>query len=349
MWRKGGAAKNPILDDFDSIYGFIGGDEYNMTRLFDAPEHDIELYNQEGLGVATKAIRAGAHVNSVMSGFRMIHAVQVRGMSEQIVKKAIRYINLNKESKALADIGITDEMRKYFTLHMDKIAKFDSRGNLKSLDLFGAPEIPPRVIQEFAQTVERGAGQIIQKTFIGETGPWAHNEFLKLLLQFRTFGITSIEKQWGRNVANYGALRSLAVLIGAMSFALPIHFARVNVATVGMSRSERQKYLDQRLNVLSMARATIAYTSVSGLAPDLFDLTATFGSKVGVLPEGADQDLGIRGRRPGLEGLVPAAGVANDALRGTVGAEFYKLPKLLPGSNNPVVVGAINGLAPEDK
>lgn len=349
MWKSGQAAKNPILDDFDATYGFIGGDGYNMTRLFDAPENNIELYDQESIGVLTKAIRAGSHFNSVSSGFRMIHAVQVRGMSEQIVKKALRFIHLNKESKALDDMGVTQEMRDYFTRYMDKLATFDSRGNLKSLDLYAAPEIPPRVIQDFAQTVERGAGQIIQRTFIGETGPWAHNEFLKLLLQFRTFGVTSIEKQWGRNVANYGALRSLAVLVGAMGFALPIHFARVHTATLGMSRKDREEYLEKRLNVAAMARATVAYTSTAGLAPDLFDVMTTFGSKVGVMPEGMDVDLGIRGRRPGLEGIIPSAGIANDALRGTVGAEFYKLPKLLPGSNNPVVVGAINGLTPEDE
>lgn len=344
MFRKGQAAKNPILDDLDEIYGFIGGDDYNMTRLFDAPDNSIQLYDQESLTVFDKAVRAGSHFTSVASGFRMIHAVQVRGMSEAIVKKAVRYIHLDKASKALDDMGITPEIRQHLKSRMDKIAEFDSRGNLRKLDLFSDPELDPRIVQEFAQTVERGAGQIIQKTFIGETGAWAHNEFLKLLFQFRTFGITSIEKQWGRNRANYGALRSFAVLIGSMSFALPIHLARVHAQSAGMSRSKRDEFIDQRTNTAALVRATMQYTSIAGLAPDAFDVVSTFGSKVGVLPEWFAEDAGVRGRQPGLQGLVPSVGVANDAIAASMGADFSKLPRLLPGSNLPFVTPVLNGL-----
>lgn len=349
MFRQGQAAKNPILDDLDELYGFIGGDDYNMTRLFDAPESNIELYDDQSIGLLDKAIRGGSHFTSVASGFRMIHAVQVRGMSEAIVKKAIRYIHLDKESRALKDMGITDEMRDVFKANMKDLAEFDSKGNLTKLDIFGATGIEPRVIQEFAQVVERGAGQIIQKTFIGETGPWAHNEFLKLLFQFRTFGLTSIEKQFGRQKANYGAIRAFAVLVGAMSFALPIHLARVHAQTIGLSRSEREKKIDERTNALALARATMQYTSIAGLAPDLFDVAATFGSKVGLLPEWVAEDTGVRGRQPGLQGLVPGVGVVNDGIQGTVGADFGKLVKLLPGSNLPFVTPIINGLTPEDE
>ena len=56
-----------------------------------------------------------------------------------------------------------------------------------------------------------------QRTYVGETGAWAHSGLLKLLAQFRTFSLTSVEKQWGRNVHNYGALKSVipALLAGS--------------------------------------------------------------------------------------------------------------------------------------
>ena len=362
MFRKGGEAKNAILRDFDEVYGFIGGDEYMQTRLFDVPDHTIELYNDEAAGRFTKAIRAGSHFTTVASGFRAIHATQVRGMSELIVKKAIKYINEGTASKALDDMGISPEIRAAFKANMGKIAKFDKRGNLTSLEITGASGIPPRIIQDFAQTIERGAGQIIQKTYIGETGAWAHNDMLKLLLQFRTFGMTSIEKQWGRNVANYGAAKSFAILVGAMSFAFPIHLARMHAQTVGMSRSEREEFLEKKLNVMALSRATMAYASSSGLLPDILDVVTTIGNKVGVVPDELADQAGVRGRQPGLTGLIPGLGYTDSAYNAVVGTPFKntdgevgvdpnrvkKALKLLPGSNLPLVTATINGLTPED-
>jgi len=349
MFRKGDAAKNPILDDFDSIYGFVGGEDYAMTRLFDAPDSNVELYDQESIGLLSKTVRAGSHFTAVASGFRIIHAVQARGMAEQIVKKAIRYIHLDKESTALADMGISDEIRTALKANMDKIAKFDSKGNLKSLELFGDHGIPPRIIQDFAQTVERGAGQIIQKTFIGETGPWAHNEFLKFLLQFRTFGITSVEKQYGRNRANYGAIKSFGILIGAMGFALPIHLARLQAQSAGMSRSEREDFMDKRTNAFALSKALMQYTSVTGLAPDVLDITSQFGAKVGIMPDTWADAVDVRGRQGGITGVVPGLGYADKAYKGIVQGDFKQLPKLLPGANLPQVTPIINGLTPEDE
>jgi len=349
MWKAGGAPKNPILADFDEIYGFIGGDDYAMTRLFDAPEGNIDLYDQQSIGHLSKAVRAGSHFTAVASGFRVIHAVQQRGMAEQLVKKAIRYIHLDKESTALADMGINEEIRSALKANMDKIATFDKKGNLTGLNLLGEHGVPARVIHDFAQALERGAGQIIQKTYIGETGPWAHSEFLKMLLQFRTFGITSIEKQYGRNRANYGAIKSFGILLGAMSFAFPIHMARVNVQAAGMSRAKRDEFLEERTNALALARATMQYTSVSGLAPDALDLMSTFGSKVGVIPKDTADTMGIAGRPVATSGLIPVLGMTDKVYKGTVGADFDKLRQVLPGANLPFVTPIINGLTSEDE
>lgn len=347
MWRKGEVPKNDIIGDMDEIYGFIGGDGFNMTRLFDAPDSQVELYGQEAIGTFSKVIRAGSHLTAVASGFRIIHAVQTRGMAENIVKKAIRYIHLDKESAALADMGINEEIRGAFKANMDQIAKFDRKGNLLSLDLFNN-SIDPRIIQDFAQTIERGAGQIIQKTFIGETGAWAHNDVLKSLLQFRTFGVTSIEKQYGRNRANYGAIKSAAILFGAMAFALPIHLARLQVQSAGMSRSEKDEFMEKRTNTYALSKAVLQYTSVSGLLPDFLDIASSIGAKVGVIPAGAAEEAGIRGRQVGATGMVPGIGYADKALKAVHG-DYKQLPKLLPGSNLPFVVPIINGLTPEDE
>lgn len=348
------AGSNPILKDFDDIYGFVGGDGYNMTRLFDAPDHAVDLYDQASVGVFTKAVRAGAHATSIMSGFRILHATQVRGMAEQIVKKAVKYIKEGKNSVHLDDMGVNAEMREELSKHMNKLATFDERGNLTSLDLYAAPELNPRILRDFAQTIERGAGQIIQKTYVGETGPWVHNEFLKFLLTFRTFGITSIEKQYGRNVSKYGGglegnVKTFAIMVGAMGFALPIHMARLEVQAAGMSAKEREKFMDERTTSYAFGKALMNYTSVTGLAPDALDIVTTFGTSTGLMPDYLKDQIDTRGRQPGVAGLIAPVGVANDLIQGTVGGRFEKLPKLLPGANTAGALPIFNLLTEDEE
>lgn len=346
MLMKGGESKNAILRDFDATYGALGTDGYNLQRIFDTPDNAVELYSDESIGRFGKAIRAGSHFNTVASGHRVMLAVQTRGMAEQILKKAMRYVKEGKESVALADMGFTKEVTDHLKEHMDQIATFDAKGRLTGLDLYAA-DLDPRIVQTMAASVERGAGQIIQRTFIGEQGKWAHDDLLKMLFQFRTFSLTSIEKQYGRNNANYGAVKSFAILAGSMAFALPIHAARVQAKMVGMSRKEREDYTDRNMSTMALTRATLNYASSAGLLGDFLDVTSVMGSKVGLIPEQYATVSGARTGSQGLGSVVPGLGMADDIYKGTLGAQFSKLPKMIPGSNLPFVTPLVNGLTPD--
>jgi hypothetical protein len=172
---------------------------------------------------------------------------------------------------------------------------------------------------------------------------------LKMLTQFRTFGIISIEKQWGRNVARSGGgymghIKAFAYLMGAMSFAVPIQLARMHAKTVGMTRTEREKYLKNNLTVKSMARATMNYASASGVAGDIYDVgEGVAGGWMG--PQAADT-YGIRGQgKGGVGNLIPAMGVLDDAWQGSHGNP-HKLVGLVPGSSLPFIQPALNAVAP---
>jgi len=346
---RGEKVDDSILSSLDTLGGDIGTDGYQMTRMFDLPDADVQLYNDQSVGLAGRILRAGSHMTSVMSGHRILVAVQTRGMAEQIVRKAVGYIKAGKESQALLDMGFTPEIQATIKGNLDKIATFDSRGKLKTLDLMAA-DIDPSLLMGFRDSVERGAGQIIQRTYTGETGAWAHNDFLKLLFQFRTFSLTSIEKQWGRNQKNYGAVRAFATLMGSMSFAMPIHMARLQAQMVGMDRAEREEFAEKRMSAMSIARASLNYASSAGLLGDAMDVSAGFANNVGWLD---DEDAiaftgGGQGRQT-ASGIVPGLGMADDVLKGTVGGQFHKIPKLLPGSNLPFVQPLVTAIKPDDE
>lgn len=338
---KGADSTNAILKDFDLQGGTLGIDEYHTTRLFDVPDNDIQLYSGENIGMGTRALRAGGNLQAMLSGHRMITAVQTRGMAEQIVHKAMAYVKSGADDAALNDMGIGPELRARLKSNLDKIAVFDSKGKLQELHIEKG-DLTPSEVLELTAYIRRGASQIIQKTYIGETGKWAHNGMLKLLTQFRTFSLVSVEKQWGRNRVNYGALKSMMYLIGAMSFAVPIHLARLHIRTLGMSRSKREEYLDQNLTVASMARATAGYASASGYAGDIFDVGAGFAG--GWFGTDVGQSVGVRGQGQGsVTGLIPGLGMADDAWKAMHG-DSKKMARVLPFGNLPYVQPVIAGV-----
>lgn len=340
--HKGGGPANPVLQSLDQLGGHLGLDDYTNTRLFDVRDNDIQVYGTEQIGLGTRTLRAFGNLQAVMSGHRMILAVQTRGMAEQIIRKAVAFARRGGEDKALDDMGINAELRAALRANMDRIATFDG-DRLRTLDLM-AGDLTPQQIMSIRDGVERGASQIIQRTYTGETGKWAHNGFLKMLLQFRTFGVTAVEKQWGRNRANHGALRSLMYLVGAMSFAAPIHVARVQTKMLGMSEAEADAYADRHLNIGAIGRATLNYASSAGLAGDILDVgVGAFGGATGI---DLGTTIGARGQLRGnvVGGMIaPGVGMIEDINKGVHG-DTERLLRALPFANLPYVQPGINAI-----
>ena len=343
--RKGGTVDG-LLRSIEIEQGFdVGLHSYIMDRAFDVADNNIQLYGRENLSIMAKASRGMSHLQAVVSGQRMITAIQTRGMSEQIIHKALTYIRDGKEDIALKDMGFDEELTAALRANMDKIATFDGK-TVSSLNVRGGG-LTDAQVAKLVGVVNRGASQIIQTVYPGETGKWAHSDLLKLLFQFRTFSMTSIEKQWGRNVKNYNHLGAAVGLLGAMSFAFPIHLARVYAKTVGMSEEKRKEYLDKNLNVASITQATLNYASAAGLAGDIWDIG---GSGVaGVMGEAAPDWLtntinprGTSNKAQLLGGTIaPSLGTLQDAFQLARG-DWKKVFSVLPGGSLPALLPVKN-------
>jgi hypothetical protein len=331
---KDGKAANPILRDFDHM-GYVGLDDYQSSRLFDVRDYDVEISGRNDVGTFGRIIRMGANAQYIMTGHRRLVAAQTRGMSEQILTKAMHYIKHGKEDIALTDMGLGNSLRERLRSNMDKIAKFNAKGQLESLDMH-AGDLTPQDLLSIRQVIDRGAGQIVQKTYIGETGAWVHDSMLSALYKFRTFSITAMEKQWSRNTMNRGHLIAFATLMGSMSWAIPIHAARVHAKTIGMSRSEAEKYKEKNLNWLSLGRASMNYSAMSGLMGDIIDVGAgyagSFGGEGGKAFATQMGQSGRQGQTPSIMGMIPATGMVEDAWKATHG-DMRSAMKVLPGSN----------------
>lgn len=348
----GKAVDNPIIGSIELVGGAeFGTDAYKFVMPFDSPDHAYPTYGRDTLTLTDRLLRGGNHLQAKLSGWRMIHSAQQRGMSEQIVHKMMRYVREGKDDVALRDFGITEEVQKYLSDNLDKVATFDG----DRLVRFEADKLPEGLLREqVVQAVWRGTQQIIQGTYIGERGKWAHDGLMKVLTQFRSFSLTSMEKQWGRQRNQRGTYAAFGMVMGAMSLAAPIYAARVYASSIG--REDQAEYLEERLTAQNIARATQNYIAMSGMTGDFIDLLTA------VMPDAVKEatgfnPMGSTGREADFVGnyILPSASLVNDGFKWlqspTTGKEndlnVEGLVKILPMSRLPFLVPLMNAAKEE--
>ena len=321
---------NPILDSIERIGGEIGTDHKVVFPY--QQSNDIRVFGRDSLSAVDRIVRGGANALPWINGWHYLHSAQVRGVTEQIVHKMFRYVREGGEDAALRSMGLGDDLVARVKADLDNVATFDDAGNLIALDLTKTTD--PAATAELVQAIHRGGKQIIQGLFIGETGKWAHDGFLRILTQFRSFSITAAEKQWTRQRVDVGTTKAFGLLMGSMAFALPIHFARVQLAAAG--REDREEYLDAQLAPDMLIRATLNYASLAGISGDIFDgIAATAGYEMS----------GVRGFGRNFLDNIPAAGYVNTAARAVTDQDPRDLIRSLPGGNLPFLIPVLNAAA----
>ncbi|UYA98875.1 hypothetical protein IVIADoCa7_49 [Xanthomonas phage vB_Xar_IVIA-DoCa7] len=344
LMKKGGKVEGGVLSSLEETgAGQFGMRDYNLFGLFDAPEM-TEVFGRETLGPISMAIRGSSNASRILSGHRALVAVQTRGMAEQIVHKAWKYIKSGdaQYDKALADMGFDANHIATLRRIMPDVAVFDAQGNLKTLDVrkIAVEDMEARhAINNFRTGVVRGAAQILNQEFTGELGKWAHNGYLKMLFQFRTFSLTAHQKQLGRNMGVHGNKALLGYVMGAMSIAAPIHLARAALRSALLPEEEREKYMADQMHPITLGRATMNYISSLGLLPDVLEMGGAFGGGISDMA-GFERPSWLKptGGRTGAQSdfiggnIAPGIGLVNDVAQGLHGRPS-QLIRSLPGNS----------------
>jgi hypothetical protein len=318
-----------LLKSIEQIGGPLGQDS-RVVFPFQEPG-DVKVYGRDSLNAFDRMVRAGSNALPWLSGWHHMHAAQVRGISEQIVHKAFRYINQGEESSALVSMGIGPDLVSRLRADMPNIATFNPDGTLASLNLTKATD--HGAAAELVQAIHRGGKQIVQGTYIGETGRWAHSDLMRMLVQFRSFSIVAMEKQWTRQRVDEGTAKAFGILMGQMAFALPIHLSRV--AINGATREDKEQYFETQLQPAMLARAVLNYTSISGLSGDVLD--AGFAVMGG-------EASGVRSGSSSALGNIPALGYIESGAKVIKEKDAREAIRMLPGGNLPFITPVLNHL-----
>jgi hypothetical protein len=340
---RGETVNNPLLKSLEDFGGAeFGTDSYKIVFPYDNSATGHNTYGPETVTLADRLLRGGAHVQGKLSFWRTIHAVQQRAFAEATVRKALEHIKGGNLDAQLNDMGVDEGLAKRIRGDLDSAATFEN-GRLTSFDITKLSD--KHAATEFAQVVHRSVNQIIQGTFIGERGKWAHDPIARIMTQFRTFSLTSIEKQWARQRGNVGTAKSLGIIMGAMSVAAPLYIARTYVQSIG--RKDQEDYLDKRLSWYAIARATLNYVAATGLAGDFLDAGQAVAGRA--FEGNARGSSGGAGAKSFIGNMVsPSLGTIDDAWKAIQntkdGTDPTDLIKVMPGSRLPYLFPAINAL-----
>lgn len=325
--HRAGSVANPLLRSMEVYSTEFGMDGYKTVMPLDAPDARVSEYMQQP-SVLSRLLRAGGHVQAVATGFRALLAAQHRMAAEQITLRALRMIRDGGNSKALADMGFTADVVAGMQADLNRAVTWGRDGNVQSLDITQIND--PMVREAFVQSVHRGTSQIIQGTFAGERNAWIHNDYLRLMLQLRAFGMTAMEKQWSRTRMNQGFYTAAGMMLVQMGMALPLHLARVQLAAAG--REDRKQYLKDNTNPAALIRATMNYASLSGLTGDMME--AVTGIAGGWGDASTKEMLGARAGAAGVGRAIPVAGSVDQFARVVSGrADLHTALKQLPFSS----------------
>lgn len=345
---RGEKVDNPVLEGLDEFYGAIGMQNYRNTFAHQMGDPHEVAFGRDSIGSIAKLIRGGQHLQGKLSFWRHINAVQQRSVAEMAVNKGLQYIRNGAESNALRDMGISDELARRVRKELNTVASFDEAGNVIRYEPHLGTDY--QAIKEFNDSIFRGVGQIIQETYVGETGKWAHSGYLKFLTQFRTYSIVGFEKQAMRQFMTHGAIKGTAILLAAVSVSAPIYAMRVLSQALLMPQDQREEFLEARLNPADLAVSALGYTALAGGARDVLDIGGT------VL--GYDVPASPRTPRGGaLSSLIPAASLAEGAIGaaqsvaprtlsdGSFGSRDLTAPlRMLPFGRTPFLAPVINAL-----
>lgn len=292
---------------------------------------DVQLAGREAGGALSRILRSGAQAQFTLTGHRYLVAAQIRGVSEQILHKVFRFTRSGENDAALRSMGFTPELQAAIRRDMRNIAEFDDSGALTALDVRQTSD--PQAMYALKQLVERGASQIIQHNFIGERQAYLHDSMYKILAQFRSYSLTAMSKQWTRTRVDQGTARAVGTLMGQMSFALPIHLARVMAVSSLMSESRAAEYREKNLAPEMLARSTLNYATLSGSLGDILD------GGMGML---GYEGTGVRTGNQSALGNIPALGYVDATARALKDKDVSGLIRAMPGGNSIFLLPAAN-------
>ena len=156
---------NHLLNSIEVMGGAeFGTASHRMVFPMDIDRSGANLWGADSMHFADKLLKGVGNLQAKLSGWQLIHSVQVRSVAEQIVQKISRALHEGQADFHMADMGVTQDVVDRLRKDLPNIARYHN-GRLMEFDITKAQD--KEAAYQLVQAVHRGASQIIQGTLLG--------------------------------------------------------------------------------------------------------------------------------------------------------------------------------------
>lgn len=347
---RGEKVDNPIIGTIELPGGSgpLGLEDYHLVTKYDS-QSSVELAGGE-VGPILRATRViGKHLGT-LNLTRIVSAAQRRTVAAQTTSQVLRAAansgtNVGAANITLARMGFDQDFLDRLAPHIEESTVFNSDGWVKSFDI---RKLPLELREEMALKVLRGTRQVIQGEFIGERAGYRYTTMGKIMSQFRSYGLLSMEKQYAADRAAFGALRTWGMAIAMSGMAMPLYITRTYLQAMGRDEEAREEYLDQAFSPLGLAKGLLNYVAWAGMASELMDGLSSAVSTVDRMAGGAGLNEALLGTARGSTGgsavdaLFPGAAWVSSVGKTVANPSTYGTLKVMPYNGLPYLQAVVN-------
>ena len=278
------------------------------------------------LRVSQKSAQLVSWINGSNMLQRMLHKGFLPVMAEDLVT-GIRGADGGMSARRMADAGLDGETVARIRGQLEKYEPGRKEGDGFKWESWDDQQAADKMIE----AMHRVTYQTFQRALVGEAAMWRSESALGSVIgQFHNFGLTSMEKQLGRNLALNDMNTYTAMAVG-MAWSSLLYYARLQAGTAGMSQTDADAYMKKNLETGRLVTGTLTYFNMSGIAAELAGVgEVVFGGNTYQAGSGPVAAMGYLGN------LSKAANSAGNLVTGQdgTGKHFRNILRILPGGNS---------------
>ena len=278
------------------------------------------------LRVSQKAAQLVSWVNGSNMLQRMLHKGFLPVMAEDLVS-GIRGADGGMSVRRMADAGLDGETVARIRGQLEKFESGRKEGDGFKWESWDDQQAADKMIE----AMHRVTYQTFQRALVGEAAMWRSESALGSVIgQFHSFGLTSMEKQLGRNLALNDMNTFTAMAVG-MAWSSLLYYARLQAGTAGMSQADADEYMKKNLETGRLVTGTLTYFNMSGIAAELAGVgEVVFGGNTYQAGSGPVAAMGYLGN---LSKAANSLGNLATGEEGT-GKHLRNVLRILPGGNS---------------
>ncbi len=280
MLKRGrdGQIEDGVARDLEAFAG-IGSDRLIHQSMNKYDPQDLLLTGRgDFIDTATAAIQPVKRIVADISGMAPVTLALERAAGRMAVQTIVdmAFTARRLSAKRLAGLGLNDEMTERVLQQIRRnavtnpSALFRNR-KVRAINLEVWDDVQAR--DAFIVAVSRWTRQSIQQNDIGNLNKYMTTTMGKMLTQFRTFMLVSWSKQFLRNI-KANDFRAYSAMMTSMFFAGTSYIGQTSLNA--QFREDKEEYLDKRLSVVEIGKASFQRSSWASLFPAMIDTGAAF-------------------------------------------------------------------------